>query len=83
LVRAANTGISGIIDPGGHIVAETKIFQKDALKGYVKFVNIPTFYAKYGDILVAVCFVLIIFYFLISLKGRVRNVSRKYAGSSN
>jgi len=83
LVRAANTGISGIIDPGGHIVAETKIFQKDALKGYVKFVSIPTFYAKYGDILVTVCFVLIIFYFLISLKGRVRNVSRKYAGSSN
>ncbi|MGA9111549.1 MAG: apolipoprotein N-acyltransferase [Smithella sp.] len=83
LVRAANTGISGIIDPGGHIVAETKIFQNDALKGYVKFVNIPTFYAKHGDILVTVCFVLIIFYFLISLKGRVRNVSRKYAGSSN
>ena len=83
LVRAANTGISGIIDPGGHIVAETKIFQNDALKGYVKFVNIPTFYAQYGDILVTVCFVLIVFYFLFILKGRVRNVSRKYAGSSN
>ncbi|HUN55381.1 MAG TPA: apolipoprotein N-acyltransferase [Smithella sp.] len=83
LVRAANTGISGIIDPGGRIVAETNIFQKDALKGYVKFVNIPTLYAEYGDILVIVCYVLIAFCFLISLKGRIRNVGRKHAGSNH
>ena len=63
LVRAANTGISGIIDPTGKIIAKTNIFQEDALKGYVKFVKIPTFYAKYGDILVLICFVLIIILF--------------------
>ena len=82
LVRAANTGICGIIDPGGRIIAETDIFREDALKGYVKFVNIPTFYAEYGDILIIICFVLIIFYFFISFKGRVRNGVRKHAGSS-
>lgn len=68
LVRSANTGISGIIDPGGRIIAKTKIFQKDALKGKVKFMKMPTFYAQYGDVLVAVSFILITFYFLISLK---------------
>jgi apolipoprotein N-acyltransferase len=68
LVRAANTGISGIIDPSGKIIAETNIFQKDALKGYIKFVKIPTFYAEYGDLLVIVCFMLIILYFFWSLK---------------
>ncbi len=82
LVRAANTGICGIIDPGGKIIAETKIFREDALKGYIKFVNIPTFYAEYGDILVIICFVLIIFYFFISFKGRIRNAGRKHARSS-
>jgi apolipoprotein N-acyltransferase len=72
LVRAANTGISGIIDPTGKIIAKTNIFQEDALKGYIKFVKIPTFYAECGDILVLICFVLIIFYLFWSLKGRVK-----------
>lgn len=57
LVRAANTGISGIIDPTGNIVAATNIFQKDALKGYVKFVKVATLYDQYGDIFVLCCFV--------------------------
>jgi apolipoprotein N-acyltransferase len=70
LVRAANTGISGIVDPTGKIIAETNIFQEDALKGYVKFVKIPTVYDKYGDILVVFCFALMIFYFIISLIWR-------------
>jgi apolipoprotein N-acyltransferase len=72
LVRAANTGISGIIDPTGKIIAKTNIFQQDVLKGYIKFVKIPTFYAECGDILVLICFVLIIFYLFWSLKGRVK-----------
>ncbi|MFA5321693.1 MAG: apolipoprotein N-acyltransferase [Smithella sp.] len=72
LVRAANTGISGIIDPTGKIVARTNIFQTDALKGYVKFVRIPTLYDKYGDILVMICFVLAALYFLMILTWRKR-----------
>jgi apolipoprotein N-acyltransferase len=79
LVRAANTGISAIVDPRGQIVAKTNIFQKDALKGKVKFLNIPTFYAEYGDILVSVCFILAILCLLWSLKGRVKNASGKHS----
>jgi apolipoprotein N-acyltransferase len=82
LVRAANTGISGIIDPGGRIIAKTNIFQEDALKGYIKFVKVPTFYATYGDLLVIFCFVLIIFYFLMSLKGRIRYAGGKHTRNS-
>jgi apolipoprotein N-acyltransferase len=77
LVRAANTGISGIIDPGGRIIARTNIFQEDALKGYVKFVKMPTFYARYGDLLVAACFVSIIFWFIISFQREGRKCRRK------
>jgi apolipoprotein N-acyltransferase len=83
LVRAANTGISGIIDPTGKTIAKTNIFKADALKGYIKFVRIPTFYAAYGDLLVIICFVLIIFYFFWSLKGRVRNANGKYKCTRN
>jgi apolipoprotein N-acyltransferase len=83
LVRSANTGISGIIDPTGKTIAKTNIFQEDALKGHIKFVKIPTFYAAHGDLVVIVCFMLIIFYFIWSLKGRVNNASGQYKCSRN
>jgi apolipoprotein N-acyltransferase len=79
LVRAANTGISAIVDPRGHIVAQTNIFQKDSLKGKIKFLKIPTFYAEHGDILVVVCFTLSILCLLWSWKGRLRNAGRKHS----
>lgn len=62
LVRSANTGISGIVDPAGRIVAQTGIYQEDSLKDYVKFVKIPTLYDKCGDVLVAICFVLMMIF---------------------
>jgi apolipoprotein N-acyltransferase len=77
LVRAANTGISGVIDPCGRIVAKTNIFHKDALKGYIKFVKIPTFYAEHGDLLVIICFGLMVFYFLTSFKREDKKCRRK------
>ena len=79
LVRAANTGISAIVDPRGQIVSQTNIFQKDSLKGKIKFFKIPTFYAKYGDILVVVCFILSILCLLWSWKGRLKNADRKHS----
>ena len=82
VVRAANTGISGIIDPRGKIVAQTNIFEAQALKGNIKYLNIYSFYAKHGDILVIICFGIIIFFFLLSWKGRLRNDDRKHARNS-
>ena len=79
LVRAANTGISAIVDPRGQIVAKTNIFQKDALKGNVKLLKIPTFYAQYGDLLVGISFILCIICLLWSFKGRIRNANRKHS----
>ncbi len=79
LVRAANTGISGIVDPQGKVVVQTKIFEKASLHGKVKFSNMQTIYAKHGDMLVIVCFILVFFYFILVLKGRIRNAGRKYS----
>jgi apolipoprotein N-acyltransferase len=70
VVRSANTGISGIVDPTGKITAATNIFKEDALKGHVKFVKIPTLYDKYGDIMVAFCFASMILYFIVGLTWR-------------
>lgn len=83
LVRAANTGISAIISPKGEIVAQTNIFEKAAIKGDVKFSGVQTVYAEYGDILVIVCFGLLIFFFtLILLRRRTTNAGRKHTGNN-
>ncbi len=72
VVRSANTGISGIIDPTGRIMVQTNIFMEDALKGKVKFVKIPTIYDKCGDILVLICFILMACYVVTIIIWRKR-----------
>lgn len=82
LARSANTGISAIVDPTGKVVVQTNIFERTALKGKVKFLNIPTIYAKYGDVLVLICYLLVFIYFILVLMGRIGNAVRKYTRSN-
>jgi apolipoprotein N-acyltransferase len=51
LVRSANTGISGIVDPYGRVIARTGIFEPAALVGEARFLKTSTFYARHGDVL--------------------------------
>jgi apolipoprotein N-acyltransferase len=50
LVRAANTGISAIIDPFGRELARTELMEKRTLVGEVRAISELTFYARYGDV---------------------------------
>jgi apolipoprotein N-acyltransferase len=49
LARAANTGISGIVDPYGRIVRQSGIFEQDALVEQVRFLTDRTIYSRIGD----------------------------------
>jgi apolipoprotein N-acyltransferase len=49
LVRAANTGISGIVDPYGRVTAESVIFERTAVVGQVRFLTSRTIYSIIGD----------------------------------
>jgi len=51
LVRAANTGISGIVDPYGRVIERTAIYQPAVVVGEARFLRTSTFYARHGDIL--------------------------------
>jgi apolipoprotein N-acyltransferase len=73
LVRAANTGISAIIDPTGRILACTALFEKATLQGTVRFMNMNTFYSTYGDVFVYGCILGLILIFAISIKKRRSN----------
>jgi apolipoprotein N-acyltransferase len=50
LARAANTGISGIVDPYGRVVARTALFETTIVIGDVRFIQEQTVYARIGDL---------------------------------
>lgn len=50
VLRAANTGISGIINSSGRIVSKIELFEKAVLTDEVKTDSTRTFYSKYGDL---------------------------------
>jgi apolipoprotein N-acyltransferase len=50
VVRAANTGISGIVDPYGRVLERTDIFERGMIVGQARFLTATTAYAKWGDV---------------------------------
>jgi len=58
LVRAANTGISGIVDPYGRVVIKTNLFETVAVVGEARFVQERTLYARIGDLVALLATVL-------------------------
>ena len=49
LARAANTGISGIVDPYGRAVVKTAVFEEAVVTAPVRFLQSRTVYATIGD----------------------------------
>lgn len=51
LVRSANTGISGFIDPNGRVRNRTELFERTVIVDEVRMRSgAPTFYTAYGDL---------------------------------
>ena len=55
LVRAANTGISGFVDPAGRIIEPTALFTDAAITHKVPLISITSFYTRFGDIFAGAC----------------------------
>jgi len=49
LVRAANTGISGVIDPYGRVLARSGLFEPAVVVEDVRLLDGLTFYGRFGD----------------------------------
>ena len=50
LARAANTGISGFVDPYGRVLAKTALFEQDGVVQDVRFLKDRTIYSRIGDL---------------------------------
>ncbi len=60
LARAANTGISGFIDPCGRVKGATALYQDSILTADVALLNSRTFYSRRGDApLLTACLILL------------------------
>jgi len=55
IARAANTGITGFIDPRGKIIKKGEIFTEEAMNGTIRLSKKKTFYTLYGDVFAWVC----------------------------
>jgi apolipoprotein N-acyltransferase len=49
LVRAANTGISAVVDPYGRPIVRTPLFEATAVVAQARFLDARTVYGRIGD----------------------------------
>jgi len=50
LARAANTGITGVVDPYGRVVQQTTLFEPAVVVEEVRFLTDRTIYSRIGDV---------------------------------
>lgn len=73
VARSANTGISGVIDEKGEIVAKTKFNELAVLDENVKLIKEKTFFVKHGDVTGRLCLVFTIFFTLMALLKKYKD----------
>ena len=61
IVRAANTGITALIDSSGRVVRSTGLFTREVLSGKIKISPSSTFYTQWGDLFSYLCMGITIF----------------------
>ncbi|OGQ01671.1 MAG: apolipoprotein N-acyltransferase, partial [Deltaproteobacteria bacterium RBG_19FT_COMBO_46_12] len=72
IARAANTGITGFIDPRGKILKQGEIFTEEAIDGTIRLSHQKTFYTLYGDTFVWACsaFSILLLFYALSQKPK-------------
>ena len=51
LARAANTGVSGFVDPYGRVLQKSNLFEQTVLVDDVRLTRTPTLYTRAGDLI--------------------------------
>jgi apolipoprotein N-acyltransferase len=70
LARAANTGISGFVDPYGRVVAKSHLFEQALLVEDIRFLQSRTIYSHIGDLVAWLSLALAAAVFLASRRVR-------------
>ena len=73
--RAANTGVSALIDERGRVLQRTGIFERGYVVGDVSLRRAdqpPTFYAAYGDVFIGLCWAVLGVFVIAAPASRTR-----------
>ncbi|MDQ3441151.1 MAG: apolipoprotein N-acyltransferase, partial [Planctomycetota bacterium] len=73
LARAANTGISGFVDPYGRVVQKTDLFHPAVLGADLRFIKTRTIYSRVGDVAAWTSLAVVVF----ALAGTMRRRDRQ------
>lgn len=65
MARAANTGISGVVDPYGRVVAQSAIFEQVGLVQEVRFLTGHTIYTVVGDVVAYLAMAIVVLALLV------------------
>jgi apolipoprotein N-acyltransferase len=60
LVKAANSGVSAVVDATGRIISKTDIFERGVIVSQAKLSDKKTLYSKYGDFFAWICFGIVV-----------------------
>ena len=82
LARAANTGISGVVDPYGRVTARSGLFEQVALVADVRLLTEQTFYTRFGDVIAWLAVALTVLAGLAARGGSSRNLFDGRAGGA-
>ncbi|MBT8374739.1 MAG: apolipoprotein N-acyltransferase [Deltaproteobacteria bacterium] len=74
LVRSANTGISGFVDPVGRVIDPTELFQDAVRTQTVPLIKETSFYTRFGDLFAICCLAVMA---LVILADFIRNKQNK------
>jgi apolipoprotein N-acyltransferase len=69
LARAANTGISGFVDPYGRVIAKSSLFTEALLVEDLRFLRTRTVYSRIGDLVAWLCLAMTVAALLASRRG--------------
>jgi apolipoprotein N-acyltransferase len=74
VVRAANGGISCIINPLGETLTKTKMFTRDTITGDVGLYKEQTFYTKNPFIIPVISLIMFIFVYIVNILRKVKTI---------
>ena len=70
LIRAANTGISAVVEPTGRIQVRTAILREEVCVGNFAFIAEPTFYSRHGDLFAIGCAIIMCLLLVLGFRPR-------------
>jgi apolipoprotein N-acyltransferase len=76
-VRAANTGISGFIEPSGRIRQATDLFVEAAITDTIRLSGRRTFYSRAGDLFAGICGIIMLALIAFRIRVAQFNTSRR------